>query len=137
MNLSINNMKTLYESILDIEDNIDDFNNNLIGDFEKIFSCKTKQEFNNFCEILSKILIDKQYKSNDVVCNISYLKDNNSKYYTILIGKPNKSKRYRIYFAYGGMNIEDEKKAIRLKSLSDTDVVGAIPDKIRKTIKFI
>lgn len=130
-------MKNLYESLFDIDNNIDKFNDNLIGDFQKVFSCKTKQEFNNFCEILSKILIDKPYKSNDLVCNISYLKDNNSKHYNILIGKPNKSKRYRIYFAYGGMNIEDEKKPIRLKSLSDTDIVGVIPDKIRKTIKFI
>ena len=130
-------MKNLYESLLDIEDNVDKFNDNLIGNFEKVFSCKTRQEFNNFCEILSKILIDKPYKSNDLVCNISYLKDNNSKYYNILIGKPNKSKRYRLFFAYGGMNIEDEKKPIRLKSLSDTDIVGVIPNKIRKTIKFI
>lgn len=131
-------MKNLYESLLDIDDNIDKFDNNLISDFQKIFNCKTKQEFNNFCEVLSKILIDKPYKSNDVVCNISYLKDdNNNKYYNILIGKPNKSKRYRLFFAYGGMNIEDEKKPIRLKSLSYTDVVGVIPDKIRKTIKFI
>ena len=30
-------MKTLYESILDIDDNIDKFDNNLISDFQKIF----------------------------------------------------------------------------------------------------
>ena len=130
-------MKNLYESLLDIDDNVDKFNDNLIGDFQKVFNCKTRQEFNNFCEVLSKTLIDKPYKSNDVVCNISYLKDNNSKYYNILIGKPNKSKRYRLFFAYGQINIEDEEKPIRLRPLSDTDIVGVIPNKIIKTIKFI
>lgn len=130
-------MKNLYESLLDIDDNIDKFNDNLIGDFQKVFDCKTRQEFNNFCEVLSKTLIDKPYKSNDAVCNISYLKDNNSKYYNILIGKPNKSKRYRLFFAYGQINIEDEEKPIRLRPLSDTDIVGVIPNKIIKTIKFI
>lgn len=128
-------MKTLYESLLDIDNNIDKLTKNLL-DINDILKSKTKQQFNNYCEVLSKILIDKPYKSNDVIC--TYLKDdNNNKYYNILIGKPNKSKRYRLFFAYGGMNIEDEKKPIRLKSLSYTDVVGVIPDKIRKTIKFI
>lgn len=130
-------MRTLYESILDIDDNIDKLTKNLL-DINDILKSKTKQQFNNYCEVLGNNLIDKIPEIDDIIVNIRYTSHiNKEKYYNITLGRYGGRIKYRIYFAYGSVHIDKESGRMHKERLFHDDMFGVLPKDIAKKIKFV
>ena len=106
INIPISLHSLLEASILaDVEGVINyDINTDL---FKFILSSKSKEDFNEYCEILSTLLIDESNKeTSNIYCSFQSISYKGDASYYIYIGKDNKKLCYKIYYSFGRVNVE-------------------------------
>ena len=132
-------MKTLY-SYINEASLLDDIENTLNYDVNKhilqlILNSKSKEEFNEYCKDLLKIVIPMESEKdlvNNIACFVSGVTFLGKTSYYIDIGKFGKKPYYKIQFIYGKLDVERLHKSIDVKRVVDRKdaVFGILPKEI-------
>lgn len=130
-------MKTLKEyinesSLLgDVEDTLNTSVDKHI--LQLILKSKSKEEFNNYCELLKDMIIPTSTPDvNDVACYITAVTWEGTTSYFIDIGKFNKRRHYKMMYQYGRLDIDRYNKRISIyyPSNSKSAIYGVLPKEI-------
>ncbi len=98
-----------------------------------ILKSKSKEEFNNYCELLKDMIIPTSTPDeNDNVCYITSVTWEGTTSYFIRIGKFNKKRHYKLMYEYGKLGVDRYNKRISIYHTdnSKSSIYGVLPKEI-------